>query len=121
MCSRRTFSVCVGIVLMLTIARVSAQSNLTYTGGPVVSNPEIVVVFHGPPSAETRFAEQFLALLVYNPTDYLDTLKEYSTVGLPGGTNQTIGAARLGASVQVPLTPTGSNGTEPIYGLDQLL
>jgi len=72
-----------------------AACTLKYYGGPVVSNPKVVVVFWGGSvGAQTRTnITAFYTAIVNSP--YIDWLSEYNTVGLNGqdglaGSNQGI-------------------------------
>jgi hypothetical protein len=83
-----------------------AGAHLTYYGGPVVSNVQVVVVFWGSNVSPvvTTGIYNFYSTVV--DSTYLDLLYENSTVGLPGTTtNQKIGHG----SVLGPITITPSS------------
>src|SRR5579872_3600821 len=63
---------------------------LGYGGGPIVSNPQVVMVEYGATPAWsydptlTTTMLYFLSALITNPSSYLGLLAEYSTVGITG-------------------------------------
>jgi hypothetical protein len=88
-----------------------AGAHLTYYGGPVVSNVQVVVVFWGSNVSPvvTTGIYNFYSTVV--DSTYLDLLYENSTVGLPGTTtNQKIGHG----TVLCPITITPSSSATSI-------
>jgi hypothetical protein len=87
------------------IKQQTPAAQLSYYGGPVISNIHVVVVFWGPDvsSAVTNQIGDFYQA-VTNST-YLDALSEYSTsltsVGGGSGTNQSIGRGDYGGSYTI--------------------
>jgi hypothetical protein len=81
---------------------------LSYGGGPVISEVQIVVVYWGATTSTAKtFAEGFFPAIVDTP--YIDQLSEYNTVGQSGGTNQKI--VRGSYLKSVAITPTTATGT----------
>jgi MYXO-CTERM domain-containing protein len=84
-----------------------------YEGGPVVSNPKVVLVFWSSAVDETAecVLPGFYASIMGSP--YLGWLSEYSTAGLEGindggSTEQTLGAGSFGGAYVI--TPTLNGG-----------
>jgi hypothetical protein len=93
----------------------SGSTEMLYYGGPVISNPQIYVVFWGPSvSATTKAAmPDFYASMVNS--DYMDFLKIYNTsnVTVQGtghtGTNQSLGRGTFLQAIQI--NPAKLSGT----------
>jgi hypothetical protein len=90
--------------ITLLSARSSGAQPLVYNGGPIVSNPQVVLV-----GLETQIPATFsgfVSELATNPTLYLSLLKEYDTTGVSGGpghqtsSNQGIVAGALVGTFQ---------------------
>ncbi len=97
----------------LPVARTAAAISppaLEYYGGPVVSNPEIVVVFWGnnvDPSTVSGIGGFYQAVL---GSSFMDLLGEYDTLGQSPGTNQAIGHGTVKGTYTI--TPSqGRNAT----------
>ncbi|MCU1304501.1 MAG: hypothetical protein JWQ87_4785 [Candidatus Sulfotelmatobacter sp.] len=92
---RRAFWIGRAMVLLVAASLpVAAQNNLTYYGGPVVSNAQIVTVSWGPADSTMQSVlPNFFGAITKSP--YWNILSEYSTTGRTGtdgqpGSNQTI-------------------------------
>jgi uncharacterized repeat protein (TIGR01451 family) len=88
----------------------TAGAHLTYWGGPVISNLQVVVAFWGPNVVTTSAADgtatlnQFYADIV--TSRYFDTLAEYTTAGIAGEdgvstSNQIIGRGTFGGAFTI--------------------
>ncbi len=112
--SHRHAARCLSVVLTLVAAQASAQS-LTYYGGPVVSNPNVVTVAWGSTvdTAVTSEMSGFYSAILNSP--YLDWVSEYSTVGLMGATDSLAGSnQRIGRGAFVgsyTITPSNTATT----------
>jgi MYXO-CTERM domain-containing protein len=86
----------------------STPPTLSYLGGPVISEVQVVVVYWGAVSSATMtFASGFYPAIVASP--FIDQLSEYNTVGQTNGTNQKI--VRGSFLKAVSITPTTATGT----------
>ena len=83
-------------------------AQLTYYGGPIVSNIEVIVVFYGSGSYLPNLSSDLPPFFttITNGT-FIDMLSEYGTVGISGGSNQLIQHGTYGASYQI--TPSAGN------------
>ena len=91
----------------------ASTPSLSYYDGPVVSNPEIVVVFWGSdvdPSTVSGIGGFYDAVL---DSPVMDLLGEYDTVGLLNGTNQAIGHGTLKGTYTI--TPSQANSGTQLY------
>jgi len=82
------------------------NAHMTYYGGPVVSNAEVVVVFWGSSNMDSNTMSGiggFYTAVLTSP--FMDELTEYNTAGLMG-TNQTIGHGTLKGAYTVKLINT---------------
>ncbi len=91
-----------------------AAGALTYYGGPVIPNVNILTVFWDSTVQNQAGINQFFTDVTNSP--YLDWLSEYNTNitaanGQPG-TNQQIGRGTLGGSVVDPAPPAGTSITD---------
>jgi hypothetical protein len=90
-----------------------AGAHVTYYGGPVISNVQVIEVFYGtgsylpqlmpastPPNMPSFYTD-------ITNSSYLDMLSEYNTAGLGGGSNQRIGRGSFGGAFTI--TPSASN------------
>ncbi len=103
-----------GFALLPSPEAVAAANHLTYYGGPVISNPSVVVVSWGP-NVDVNVANGmpgFYSSILDSP--YLDWVSEYSTVGLTGvsapdaGSNQRIGRGSFYGSYTITPSLQGS-------------
>jgi hypothetical protein len=77
------------------------KGNLAYNGGPVISNVVLDPVYYPGSVADTSQANTFYTTLA--SSTYLGWLSQYSTVGIPNGSNQTIGAGSFGAGTALTM------------------
>ena len=87
-----------------------AGAHLTYFGGPVISNVQVVVVFWGTNVVTTSAADGTATLGQFftdiTTSRYFDLLTEYTTAGIVGSdgistSNQTIGHGTFGSTVTI--------------------
>jgi hypothetical protein len=107
----------------------AAGVHLTYWGGPVISNMQVVVVLWGPNVVTTSAADGAASLSQFytdiTSSRYFDLLTEYSTAGITGhnGTstsNQSIGHGSFATTVTITPAqcPTGGTATTPCIVTD---
>jgi MYXO-CTERM domain-containing protein len=79
----------------------NATGNITYHSGAVIANVHAIPVFWTANVSPTiqAWAEGYLAALT--DSSHMDLLAEYSTTGLAGGSNQTIGHGTAGPGVVI--------------------
>ena len=91
-----------------------AGAHLTYYGGPVISNVNVVQVLYGTGSYAPEISGSqlgnFWTQVTVSP--YIDTMSEYSTAGVTpsgggAGSNQTIGRGTFGGQIQI--SPSAAN------------
>ncbi len=91
-----------------------AGAHLTYFGGPVISNVQVIAVFWGPNVSSSITANGAMDQFYTDITNsrYFDLLSEYTTLGIVGSngtstSSQTIGRGSFG--VKVTITPAAAN------------
>ena len=93
-----------------------AGAHLSYFGGPVISNVQVIQVLYGSGSYNAQVAGtsspsmgNFFSDLTGTNSGYVNLLTQYNTT-ISGGTNQTIGNGTFGGLFQI--TPSaGNNGS----------
>lgn len=93
-----------------------AGAHLTYFGGPVISNVQVIQVLYGTGSYNAQVAGtqsptmgNFFADLTGTNSGYVNLLTQYNTPA-SGGTNQTIGNGTFGGLFQISPS-SGNNGS----------